>query len=57
MDDDYGKRIATQSLKKLGIKFHLSHKVTGAVNNGDSVTVTALDKKEQEIKIERIIAW
>lgn len=51
MDDDLGKELQ-RSLKKLGIKFYLSHKVTGAVNNGDSVTVTALDKKEQEIKID-----
>lgn len=51
MDDDLGKELQ-RSLKKLGIKFYLSHKVTGAVNNGDSVTVTALDKKEQEIKLE-----
>ncbi|MBK9330404.1 MAG: dihydrolipoyl dehydrogenase [Sphingobacteriales bacterium] len=51
MDDDLGKELQ-RSLKKLGIKFHLSHKVTGAVNNGDSVTVTALDKKDEEIKIQ-----
>jgi dihydrolipoamide dehydrogenase len=51
MDDDLGKELL-RSLKKLGIKFYLSHKVTGAVNNGDSVTVTALDKKEQEVKLE-----
>lgn len=51
MDDDLGKELQ-RSLKKLGIKFYLSHKVTGAVNHGDSVTVTALDKKEQEIKLE-----
>lgn len=51
MDDDMGKELQ-RSLKKLGIKFYLSHKVTGAVNNGDSVTVTALDKKEQEIKLD-----
>lgn len=51
MDDDLAKELQ-RSLKKLGIKFYLSHKVTGAVNNGDSVTVTALDKKEQEIKID-----
>ncbi|HRB19580.1 MAG TPA: dihydrolipoyl dehydrogenase, partial [Chitinophagales bacterium] len=51
MDDDMGKELQ-RSLKKLGIKFYLSHKVTGAINNGDSVTVTALDKKEQEIKID-----
>ena len=51
MDDDMGKELQ-RSLKKLGIKFYLSHKVTGAVNTGDSVTVSALDKKEQEVKIE-----
>ncbi|HOU46868.1 MAG TPA: dihydrolipoyl dehydrogenase, partial [Chitinophagales bacterium] len=51
MDDDLGKELQ-RSLKKLGVKFYLSHKVTGAANNGDSVTVTALDKKEQEIKID-----
>ena len=51
MDDDMGKELQ-RSLKKLGMKFYLSHKVTGAVNNGDSVTVSALDKKEQEIKID-----
>ena len=51
MDDDMGKELQ-RSLKKLGVKFYLSHKVTGAVNNGDSVTVSALDKKEQEVKID-----
>ncbi|MDB5228089.1 MAG: dihydrolipoyl dehydrogenase [Bacteroidota bacterium] len=51
MDDDMSKELQ-RSLKKLGVKFYLSHKVTGANNNGDSVTVTAIDKKEQEIKIE-----
>ncbi len=51
MDDDMGKELQ-RSLKKLGIKFYLSHKVTGAINNGDNVTVSALDKKEQEIKLD-----
>ncbi|MFN8238422.1 MAG: dihydrolipoyl dehydrogenase [Chitinophagales bacterium] len=51
MDDDLGKELQ-RSLKKLGVKFYLSHKVTGAINNGNSVTVTALDKKEQEIKLD-----
>ncbi|MEZ5053675.1 MAG: NAD-binding protein [Chitinophagales bacterium] len=32
MDDDMGKELQ-RSLKKLGIKFYLSHKVTGATNN------------------------
>lgn len=51
MDDDLGKELQ-RSLKKIGIKFYLSHKVTGAKNNGKSVTVVALDKKEQPINIE-----
>ncbi|MCB0513149.1 MAG: dihydrolipoyl dehydrogenase [Bacteroidetes bacterium] len=51
MDDDLGKELQ-RNLKKLGVKFYLSHKVTGAKNKGKSVTVTALDKKEQEITIE-----
>lgn len=51
MDDDLSKELQ-RSMKKLGVKFFLSHKVTGANNNGDSVTVTAIDKKEQEVKIE-----
>jgi len=51
MDDDLGKELQ-RNLKKLGMKFYLSHKVTGAKNNGKSVTVTALDKKEQEVTLE-----
>ena len=51
MDDDLAKELQ-RSLKKLGIKFYLSHKVTGAKNKGESVTVTALDKKEKEVSIE-----
>ena len=51
MDDDLGKELQ-RTLKKLGMKFYLSHKVTGAVNNGESVTVTALDKTEKELKLD-----
>lgn len=51
MDDDLGKELL-RSLKKLGIKFYLSHKVTGATNNGNSVAVTALDKSEKEISLD-----
>ena len=51
MDDDMSKELQ-RSLKKLGVKFYLSHKVTGAVNTGDSVTVKALDKNEKEISID-----
>ena len=34
-----------KTLKKQGIKFYTSHKVTSVVNNGDEVTVTADNKK------------
>jgi dihydrolipoamide dehydrogenase len=51
MDDDLGKELQ-RSLKKMGMKFFLSHKVTGAENKGDSVTVTALDKKEQQVTFD-----
>jgi dihydrolipoamide dehydrogenase len=51
MDADLGKELQ-RTLKKQGIKFYLSHKVTGAIANENLVTVTALDKKEQEIKLE-----
>lgn len=51
MDDDLGKELQ-RNLKKLGVKFYLSHKVTSAKNKGKSVTVTALDKKEQEISLD-----
>ena len=38
MDKDCGKELR-RSLKKLGMTFHLSHKVTAVKNNGRSVTV------------------
>ncbi len=34
-----------KSLKKQGVKFYTSHKVTSVVNNGDEVIVTANNKK------------
>lgn len=42
----------TRSLKKLGIKFKLSHKVTDVERNGDKVTVKAKDKKDNDVSIE-----
>jgi dihydrolipoamide dehydrogenase len=42
----------TKSLKKLGIKFHFSHKVNDVSINGKKVTVTATDKKDKEVKFE-----
>lgn len=42
----------TKSLKKLGIKFHFSHKVSDVSRDGDKVTVTATNKKDEEVKFE-----
>ena len=42
----------TKSLKKLGLKFHFSHKVSDVSRNGDTVTVTASNKKDEEVKFE-----
>lgn len=39
-------------LKKQGIKFQLSTAVSGVERNGDSVKVTAKDKKGEEISVE-----
>ena len=50
MDKAQSKEL-TKSLKKQGVKFLLSHKVSGLSNNGTEVTVTATDKKDKEITI------
>jgi dihydrolipoamide dehydrogenase len=42
----------TKSLKKLGIKFNFSHKVTEVSSDGKKVSVSATDKKDQEVKFE-----
>lgn len=42
----------TKSLKKSGIKFFFSHKVSDVSRNGESVTVTATDKKGNDVKFE-----
>ncbi len=42
----------TKSLKKLGIKFNFSHKVTDVSSDGKKVSVSATDKKNQEVKFE-----
>jgi dihydrolipoamide dehydrogenase len=51
MDDDMGKELL-RVLKKLGIKFHLSHKVNKVEAGKDTVKVTALNSKEQEVSFE-----
>lgn len=42
----------TKSLKKLGMKFHFNHKVSDVSRNGEQVTVTATNKKDEEVKFE-----
>jgi len=50
MDKTMGKELQ-KSIKKLGADFYLSHKVTGVVNNGDDVTVTAKNAKDEDVTI------
>lgn len=51
MDGQLGKELM-KSLKKLGMKFNVSHKVTGVTRNGDTVTVDAEDKKGNAVSFE-----
>ncbi|WP_457617419.1 dihydrolipoyl dehydrogenase [Lutibacter sp.] len=41
-----------KTLKKQGLKFYTSHKVTSVVNNGDTVTIKAENKKGAEVTFE-----
>jgi len=41
-----------KSMKKIGVKFHLSHKVTQVSREGDTVSLTATDKKDKEVHFE-----
>ncbi len=50
-DADMGKEIV-KSLKKLGIKFNLNHKVTEVSREGNIVTVKAENKRGEEITFE-----
>ncbi|MDG2052828.1 MAG: dihydrolipoyl dehydrogenase [Flavobacteriaceae bacterium] len=50
MDKSQSKEL-TKALKKQGVKFFLSHKVSGLVNNGTEVTLTATDKKDKEVNV------
>lgn len=50
-DAAMGKEL-TKSMKKLGVKFNLSHKVTEVSRKGDTVTVKATDKKGKEVSFE-----
>lgn len=51
MDKALGKELQ-KSLNKLGFTFHFNHKVTGAVNQGDNVIVTAENKNGEQVKFE-----
>lgn len=51
MDGALSKEL-TKVLKKQGMKFHTSTKVTEVTNNGSSVTVKAEDKKGQQLTFE-----
>lgn len=45
-------RELTKVLKKQGVKFYLSHKVTGVDRKGKDVTVTATDKKGDAVELK-----
>lgn len=51
MDKTMGKEL-TKVLKKEGFKFNLEHKVQEVKNTGKKVTLTALNKKDEEVKFE-----
>ncbi len=48
MDRSMGKELM-RSMKKLGVQFHLQHRVQRAVNEGDHAVVEALDKQGQPV--------
>jgi dihydrolipoamide dehydrogenase len=50
-DASLGKELV-KSMKKLGVKFNLSHKVTEVTRKGDTVEVKATDKKGKDVSFE-----
>ena len=48
MDSSLSKELI-KVMKKQGVKFYLSHQVSGVERKGDEVTVTAKDKKGQDV--------
>jgi len=48
MDAAQSKELA-KVMKKQGVKFYLSHKVSAVSRNGNEVTVTASNKKDEEV--------
>lgn len=51
MDRSMGKDLQ-RVLKKSGMNFNLSHKVSSVTRNGDAVTVVATNKKGEEVSFE-----
>jgi dihydrolipoamide dehydrogenase len=51
MDKSLGKELQ-KPLSKLGFTFHFNHKVTGVVNEGEKVVVTAENKNNENISFE-----
>ena len=51
MDSAQSKELM-KAMKKQGVKFHLSHKVSAVERKGKKVTVTATDKKDKEVTFE-----
>lgn len=52
MDASLGKELQRVLKKSLGMEFYTKHKVTGATNNGDTVTVTAENAKGETVSLE-----
>jgi dihydrolipoamide dehydrogenase len=48
MDGDQSKELM-KAMKKQGVKFFLSHKVSAVTRKGDEVTVSSTDKKNKEV--------
>ncbi|MCZ4318444.1 dihydrolipoyl dehydrogenase [Aequorivita viscosa] len=48
MDSSQSKELM-KAMKKQGVKFHLSHKVSAVSKKGKEITVTATDKKDKEV--------
>ncbi|MCU0470478.1 MAG: dihydrolipoyl dehydrogenase [Arcicella sp.] len=51
MDKSMGKELQKSLKKEVGAEFFFQHKVTNVVNNGDDVTVTAVNAKEEQVTL------
>ena len=51
MDKAQSKEL-TKVMKKQGVKFYISHKVSAVVRKGNEVTITAIDKKDNEVSFK-----